>query len=73
MLRYCYGIATVLVGTWTPPLKTPFLAHLLAVAMARRVARQGETVLFSPMTASFDMFDNFEHRGRVFKEIVSKL
>ena len=30
MLRYCYGSATVLVGTWTPPLKTPFLAHLLA-------------------------------------------
>ena len=44
-----------------------------ALAHARRVAHQGECVLLSPMTASFDMFDNFEHRGKVFKEIVNNL
>ncbi|MBF0593502.1 MAG: UDP-N-acetylmuramoyl-L-alanine--D-glutamate ligase [Candidatus Omnitrophica bacterium] len=44
-----------------------------AVAFARRTARSGECILFSPMTASFDMFDNFEHRGKVFKEIVRAL
>ena len=44
-----------------------------AVELARREARVGECVLLSPMTASFDMFDNFEHRGKVFKDIVRKL
>jgi len=44
-----------------------------AVAHARSAARPGECVLLSPMTASFDMFKNFEERGRVFKEIVNKL
>jgi UDP-N-acetylmuramoylalanine-D-glutamate ligase len=29
-----------------------------------------EAALLSPACASFDMFDNFEHRGRVFKEAV---
>ncbi len=44
-----------------------------AVACARRLAVAGGSVLFSPMTASFDMFDNFEHRGKVFKQIVNRL
>lgn len=44
-----------------------------AVKKAKTLAKTGEYVLFSPMCASFDMFENFEHRGRVFKEIVNKL
>ncbi len=44
-----------------------------AVACAQRLAVPGDCILFSPMTASFDMFDNFEQRGRVFKQIVHRL
>jgi UDP-N-acetylmuramoylalanine--D-glutamate ligase len=36
-------------------------------------ASSGDVVVLSPGCASFDMFDNFEHRGRVFKSAVEKL
>ena len=42
-----------------------------AVELARALARPGDAVLLSPASASWDMFDNFEQRGRVFKEIVN--
>ena len=44
-----------------------------AVATARAVARPGHVVLLSPACASFDMFDNFEHRGEVFRAVVQGL
>ncbi len=44
-----------------------------AVDRARAVATPGGIVLLSPACASFDMFDNFEHRGDVFKKIVERL
>ncbi len=42
------------------------------VKAARQKARAGWNVLLSPACASFDMFKDFEERGRVFKEIVNK-
>lgn len=44
-----------------------------AVMKARGTAIEGDCVLLSPMCASFDMFDDFEHRGRAFKNIVNRL
>ena len=44
-----------------------------AVRVAYQKARPGDIVLFSPMCKSFDMFTDYEHRGRTFKEIVGKL
>ncbi|MEO1022458.1 MAG: UDP-N-acetylmuramoyl-L-alanine--D-glutamate ligase [Bacteroidota bacterium] len=44
-----------------------------AVRMAQKAARKGEVVLLSPACSSFDMFDNYEHRGHIFKEEVYKL
>jgi UDP-N-acetylmuramoylalanine--D-glutamate ligase len=44
-----------------------------AVNQAAESARAGDIVLLAPACASFDQFENYEHRGRVFKELVAKL
>lgn len=43
------------------------------VQIANKIAKSGQIVLFSPASASFDMFKNFEERGDKFKELVNQL
>jgi UDP-N-acetylmuramoylalanine--D-glutamate ligase len=43
-----------------------------AVDRARDEAREGDRVVLAPACASFDMFEGFEHRGRIFKEEVDR-
>ena len=43
------------------------------VEVAKKTAKPGQIVLFSPASASFDMFRNFEERGNRFKELVNNL
>jgi len=44
-----------------------------AVRRAAAVAKAGDIVLLAPACASFDQFQSYNHRGRVFKEVVHAL
>ena len=44
-----------------------------AVNIAYKISKSGDNVLLSPACASFDLFDDFEDRGSLFKNAVRKL
>ena len=43
-----------------------------AIDVAAGAAHRGDVILFSPACASYDQFDNFEHRGEVFRQLVKE-
>jgi len=52
-------------------IETQFISE--AVKIAYKIAEAGDNVLLSPACASFDLFDNYEDRGRQFKDAVRNL
>lgn len=44
-----------------------------AIFLARSIAKEPQVVVLSPACSSFDMYDNYEQRGRVFKGIVNAI
>ena len=63
------AIRAALQGSSVPLLDAKSMAQ--AVALAREQAHEGDAVLMSPACASFDMFNNYEHRAQVFREEVT--
>ena len=43
-----------------------------AIIKAKELAKNGDIVLLSPSTSSYDEFSGYEERGNVFKHIVNK-
>jgi UDP-N-acetylmuramoylalanine--D-glutamate ligase len=74
--------AALLIGSAAPLIRPALEGHVPlydagtldnAVRYAASKAAQGDTVLLAPACASFDQFQSYEHRGRVFKELVNQL
>jgi UDP-N-acetylmuramoylalanine--D-glutamate ligase len=59
------------IGTMLPVSRAQTLEE--AVQQGLALSSPGDVVLLSPACASYDMFENYEHRGRVFKSAVEEL
>jgi UDP-N-acetylmuramoylalanine--D-glutamate ligase len=72
----CLGVENrKLIAFWGSRLPKVVEAHSMhdAIKEAIKEAKNGDVVLLSPACASFDLFDNYVQRGRLFKEEVNKM
>ena len=58
-------------GDLIPVTRVETLAE--ALEAANRLARPGDAVILAPACASFDQFENYRHRGEVFKQLVMEI
>lgn len=76
---YTIGAAAAKIESQIVPSKNggPEIDHAetleTAIRQAAEVATPGDVVLLAPACASFDQFRNYEHRGKVFKQVVNSL
>ena len=77
--QFCHSV--VLIGSCTEKIKSTLPDKVIckvasslraAVREAGLLAKVGDTVLLSPASSSLDMFRNFEHRGNIFKQAVTR-
>ena len=69
------GEASQRIANSLSEMKSVIMANSLdeAVNSSRQKATSGDVVLFSPACSSFDMFRNYDHRGREFKRLVHEI
>jgi UDP-N-acetylmuramoylalanine--D-glutamate ligase len=76
------GRAALLIGSAAPIIRSQIEGALpiidsgtieSAIRQASGKAQPGDTVLLAPACSSFDQFQSYEHRGRVFKELINRL
>jgi len=77
-----YARCLILIGQDAPLMETALTGSVViehantleqAIQIAQQNAQSGDAVILAPACASFDMFNNFEHRGEVFMAAVKKL
>ena len=69
-LNQKYPNKKIVIPSWWKESETRRFLQATSFTIDKSIEYKNEIILFSPACASFDMFDNFEHRGEEFKKYV---